>query len=487
MDPVAPTLAGQPASNFTRPSDPSKYIRTYAKDVAQITNTPVPEPQPARPVPAEEKRTSTEEGVTVTEYDASPVNRKGDPASPKEYKQEDVTISASDSEGVFGAAPSAATVPLMPQGSINVQPLPSVPAAGTDDADAEREAVLARLREKLAGRQPEEAPASPEIPLRTAAPIFTAAPVSPPVPEPPSPPPPPSAPAIPAGPSPLHTYSSDFADRIDQQKSSTFSVLAAQSDAGQTPRASVAKPRKTVAPLIAGLAMLVIGIGAVLGAYVFTHRTGSVPTAARIPSLISYDEAVEVRGSGQELMRAVAHVAEGGDVSGNVIVTYLAGTTATSTTGIPQPGGVLIRNLSLNAPDILLRNIDDTSTVGVIRAGSETRPFIVLHVSSYERTFAGMLAWEPAMASDLAAFYPPYASLPTQASSTASSSSPQLLPAAPQGFSDAVVANHDVRVLRDASGRSLMLYGYRGKDMLIIARDEAAFSALVSRLSATGE
>ncbi len=31
-----------------------------------------------------------------------------------------------------------------------------------------------------------------------------------------------------------------------------------------------------------------------------------------------------------------------------------------------------------------------------------------------------------------------------------------------------------------------MLYGYRGKDLLIIARDEAAFTALATRLANSG-
>ncbi|HWU24334.1 MAG TPA: hypothetical protein VN086_01100, partial [Candidatus Paceibacterota bacterium] len=142
----------------------------------------------------------------------------------------------------------------------------------------------------------------------------------------------------------------------------------------------------------------------------------------------------------------------------------------------------LIRSMNLSAPDILLRNIDDTSTVGVIRAGSESRPFMILKVNSYERTFAGMLAWEPTMAQDLASFYPPY---PPAASTTATSSVAVATPPSTT-FTDAVVANYDVRILRDASGRSLLLYGYRGKDTLIIARDEAAFSALLARLSASG-
>jgi hypothetical protein len=294
--------------------------------------------------------------------------------------------------------------------------------------------------------------------------------------------PPPPAPLPEPAPaaSPLHTYSSDFANRIDSQQSSTFAVLAAQSDAGQTP---LRKRKRNLVPLFAGAAMLVIGIGAVAGAYLYTKDKNVVPQVASIPSAVTFDESVEVRGSGEELMRAVASVAQGGSVSGNVVVTYVTGVSETDGSNIPQPGAVLIKRLGLQAPSILLRNIQDISTVGIIRAGAEARPFMVLKVNSYERTFAGMLAWEQTLPNELETWYPAYASIPVQDS--ASTTPIVVLQPAP-GFVDAVVANYDVRILRDASGRSLMLYGYRGKDTLIIARDEAAFTALVSRLNSSG-
>jgi hypothetical protein len=54
-------------------------------------------------------------------------------------------------------------------------------------------------------------------------------------------------------------------------------------------------------------------------------------------------------------------------------------------------------------------------------------------------------------------------------------------------FEDVVVANRDVRILRDTRGRSLLLYGYADKETLIIARNEASFAALLTRLSAANQ
>lgn len=177
---------------------------------------------------------------------------------------------------------------------------------------------------------------------------------------------------------------------------------------------------------------------------------------------------------------------------GNVLVVYLAETTTTPKGGTietPLAGGALIKAMQLPAPDILLRNISEESTVGIIHAGVETRPFFVFGVTSYERTFAGMLAWERSMARDLMTLYPAReagALTPAATSTAIGTSTPAYVEPvrAQDTFTDAIVANHDVRVLQDTNGQTLVLYGYVGKDLLVLARDEAAYTALLSRLSA---
>jgi hypothetical protein len=493
MDPVAPTT--QKLSTYTPQNDSAKYIRTYAKDVAMLTKTeqPAAPQQPAAPAPAAEEAKVF--GVSLPTFDPSPVNHT-DPASAKEYKQEAVELSSSDSNGIFKSPQAPAPTPLMPQASVDV--IPTV--APVEDAPASetpsREEVLARLRSKLDAKDAAPEQSTPEEisdPLRTGAPDFSSFDTSwiptppPPIEQPTATPPAPVPTPVPAPesvPSPLHTYSSDFADKIDTDQSSTFSVLAAQSDAGQSTKAAPARKRNLV-PLIAGVAMLVIGVIAVVGAYAYMHGQTNAPIAAQdVPSVIRYDEAIEVKGSGDELLRDVANVGQGGSVSGNVVVTYVTGISSSDGSHIPQPGAELIKRLNLSAPSILLRNIQDESTVGVVNADSQSHPFMILKVNSYERTFAGMLAWEQTLPQELETWYPVYSSLPTQ---DQASTTPVVVLQSNPGFVDAVVANNDVRILRDASGRSLMLYGYHGKDTLIIARDEAAFTALISRLGASGQ
>ncbi len=260
-------------------------------------------------------------------------------------------------------------------------------------------------------------------------------------------------------PAPFHSFSSDFADRVDAQKASTFSVLAAEKD---TQKAVPARKKNIEwLPILAGI-VLILGAGTgVLFAYHFMHGTAPVQVATEIPSLVVPDKRVTLEGNDPKtaLIQAASQDLPGGEL------------VVTNSPAAQKAGESLFSVLGFQAPDILMRNIDPSSTVGVIHAGSESKPFFLLKVDSYERTFSGMLDWETTLPQDMSQIYPLYSN---------DSSATQ--------FTDDVVSSHSVRVLRDSEGKSIMLYGYTAdKQILIIARDEAAFNLLLSRLAASGK
>lgn len=524
---MATTDQPVPTPEPSAPVDRSQFIRTMAKDMAAIggTNANV-RPTPA---PAPKKEEAPVAGVTLPKTEEPFFER---PQSRAE-READMPVS----------------LPSMQEAGAIVTP-------GVEAPKEDREAVLARLREKVSQNanmsiQQSPAPAVPEPagpetekswPDIPTPPASFAAPVAPAAPEPvqpawqnvPNPAPaftpmaepqpariPPlerapgkdtyrepveeAAPARPnAAPAPdrMHTYSSDFAKRIDTQGASTFSVLAAEQDSA-TPRVATPVQKrgggKAMLAIGSGVLLVVLAIGGVFMTYQFVMTMRDTPIAAlTVPSIIVADEYEELSGTGGELMRALATSAGGAVVPGNVIVTYILEDMTEEGGGIvktPAGGAAFLRALQVPAPDILLRNIARESAVGVVNAGSESSVFFALRVDSYERTYAGMLTWEPLMLRDLSVLYPLYPTpaapepvASTTATSTAATSTPIMLDPVPASalsrFSDAVVANHDVRILRDTSGRSLLLYGYADKRTLIIARDEAAFEALLPRLKA---
>jgi|GEM_PF-641085 len=310
-----------------------------------------------------------------------------------------------------------------------------------------------------------------------------------------------------ATPEALHTYSSDFTNRVDSRGATAFSVLAAQQDAGvqQTPQLAVRKetPAKALLAIGTGVLLLILAGGGIFATYQFVTTMQNTPIAAlTVPSIVFADEYRQLEGTGSSLLSGLASASNGALVQGNVLVTYILTSTAAEDESIittPAGGDAFIRALKIPAPDILLRNIAEESSVGVIRSGEETKAFFALRVDSYERTYAGMLTWEPLMTRDLEVLYPLYPAeeisrpdvviATTTASSTPIATSTPVFSAPVQAsartrFEDTIVANHDVRVLRDTNGRSLILYGYADKRTLLIVRDEAAFEALLARLKA---
>lgn len=527
-EPAATPTPAETAANITVAlEDRSKYIRTMAKDMATLSGNP-PVQTPAKKVPAREE---TVAGVTL-KTEERPFFEK-----PQSREEREVAV------------PFA--LPTMQEAGTVVEAAPNP----VEVRAAERAAVLERLRQKVGesaqmsiqqspapeAPNPLQAPAqkswpdipapnfsaptpaplpAPEVPKREWENVPAPAPLFAPLAEPvPSRLPPvgkesyrepieevaPARPLAPSGPDVMHTYSSDFSKRIDTKSASTFSVLAAEQDSQTKTAAVLSEPKKSPVKAIlaigTGILLLALAGGGIFATYQFVMTMRNTPIASlTVPSIVFADEYRELSGTGNELVLAFAAAADGTLIPGNILVTYIltasngeGGSVLTS----PAGGAAFIRALQIPAPDILLRNIAEESTTGVVNANGNTTPFFALRVDSYERTYAGILTWEPLMHRDLGLLYPlyPVETAPvveeTVATTTATSTTATTTITTPvfaseafarTRFEDAIVANHDVRILRDTEGRSLILYGYADKRTLLIVRDEASFEALLARL-----
>lgn len=501
----APDNTLVPASTPGTPpqEDLSKFIRTYAKDAATFGA----QGAPTQPVPSKAQTPLTQtapisqptgESADGVQFDAAKETFFEHPVATREDSYAPVAVESRTELDTY--VDNKGTLPAPPP------------------AEEGRDAALARIRAKLNTSIPAPTMPLPPAPTQTPPPVFMAPPepkvnampplYREPIEEAPAQAPLPPRTQLPTPPPPFkvdapvsfHSYGTDFNDRVDSHSSSAFSVLAAEQDVAPSSRPAPTKSRASIVPVLAGVVLIVLAGAGSYVAYRYIGARTAVPVLTlQAPSLIVADEYKKISGTGPELMRALAIVANEMLVSGNALVTYVeqpATGDPSIIAGSPAPGGVLIKALALPAPDLLLRNITDASTVGVIREGGDTRAFFVLRVSSYERTFAGMLTWEPLMERDLGLLYPLYTTAPvptvavdlnTASTSSPTASSTPVVAAATPGsrvrFEDAIVANRDIRILRDTSGRSLMLYGYADKETLIIARNEASFAALIIRLS----
>lgn len=375
------------------------------------------------------------------------------------------------------APPTSAPVTPTPAAA----PREAQPAMVQTAATGEREEVLARLRMR-AGSAP---------PLFGQPPVIRrmlpqAAQELPRVARPPQLPPTPEL-------SPLHTYKSDFAEHVEKTEATSFSVLAAEQDAGSAPEPEASEPRlrKGLVLGVLGVLFILVGGGGAYVAYRYVVGAPALSPQFPIPSLIFADERVDLSGAGSDVRDAFAAAVSAALPAGAVRIVYLSRATSTLE-GMPTKevlgGDALFALLVSRAPPILARNVRPDSTIGIVHTGGESRAFFILKTGSYESTFRGMLDWEKTLAEDLSAFYPAHPGVQSftgDATTTPATSTPALLPLPLPQFLDETVASNDVRVLRDGADRSVLMYGYRDKSTLIIARDAEAFAELSRRLSAT--
>ncbi len=353
------------------------------------------------------------------------------------------------------------------------------------------------------------------VPLQKSAPTEAKEPAvpSPVIPVPPSspptpvPPPPPAAGSQPAPVAvkeepksvPLKTYEGDFSQQVKVTQASTATILAAEQDSTPQAAQEPGKPsRSNLLYVIAGIVLLVAG-GA--GAYIAYSRylaiQAPVEPAPVVSAPIFVDEREQLSGQGPALLLAIEQSLARPLAQNAVRLLY----TASSTT----IGVFSTSTLPASVPNILLRNVNAAgSMAGIVNRDGSQSPFFILSVSSFGDTFAGMLAWEPFILRDLARLFPPFPEPvittsvatstiatttsksktkgTTTATSTTATTTPSI-PVAPLTFRDEVIANHDVRIYRDAAGRSILVYGYWNQITLVIARSPAAFTEILERLA----
>ena len=296
--------------------------------------------------------------------------------------------------------------------------------------------------------------------------------------------------------SPIETYANDFSQRMKETQASTATVLAAEQDAGpRVPQPLV--PEKKFhwnSRIVIGVTLLLLGGTGIYIAYTrYLTNVSPIILAPTVSAPIFVDDREKISGTGPVLLQAIEQSVSRPLSVGSVRLLYMANTTDTDS---------VFSALHVSAPDILLRNVNATgSMVGVVNTGSATAaaagsnqsPFFILSVISYSNTFSGMLSWEPLILRNLEALFPAYPeeiSTSPIATTTLATTTPKTTvrlprpaPASVPTFVDEVVANHDVRVYRDAAGRSVLLYGYWNQTTLILARDAAAFTEIVQRLA----
>ena len=334
----------------------------------------------------------------------------------------------------------------------------------------------------------------------------------------------------------IRTYESDVAEIMSRTHVSTASIAIAESvkTQGEPVLAEAPeKPSHIIRNLFFALLSLILLAAGAGGAYYLysmsplagTSSTAPAPTQRAVQSIVPSDSFVVVPIDGLNQQAIIARVQQeiGKPLAPDSIKEIIFAETSNGVQ-VRVTANEMLQNMGLEAPDMIARSLAPSWMLGVYSDDTGmTSPFVVTTNTFFQNAFAGMLSWEPTMASDLKPYLPvpviasstPIAtstaiatSTPKTASSTskaittakkAATSSPTTatsssfiatLPfvasvASPVRiggrFQDRIVKNKDVREYVTSNG-ALFLYSFIDNNRMVVAANEAALSEVVTRL-----
>ena len=126
--------------------------------------------------------------------------------------------------------------------------------------------------------------------------------------------------------------------------------------------------------------------------------------------------------------------------------------------------------VTTNMPSEFPRSLTGEYLYG-IHSFKDNHPFLIVKVNSFANTFASLLRWELFMERDFITLFG--LNSPQRAQQISVSRSP---------FVDTVVKNRDTRVLQNADGGTILIYGFANQETLIITTNKDTFGEIVKRI-----
>jgi len=294
----------------------------------------------------------------------------------------------------------------------------------------------------------------------------------------------------------IKTYRNDATKAIKNQGESLTKIVLAEKKKAEekTPPVETNKiqiastPKKTTNKIIiTGLIIMGVSSGALVYLYQNNKKEASsaipkvteleIPvvtiTPATVRSLVVADteKNIDISAGSATVLKTIAKELEettGTDSIKNIYLTEKATVfTEKGASEIQQNLGItkLLSVWSNKMPALLSRSLSKEFMLGIYSSNpGRNMPFLILTTNSYEQTFAGMFKWENNILSD---FYKLFGLSTKQTT---------------QSFRDYVIRGSDVRILKNQTGETLMLYSFINKDMLIVTTNEEVLNKILFKL-----
>ncbi len=277
----------------------------------------------------------------------------------------------------------------------------------------------------------------------------------------------------------LRTYQGDVADAIKKQNASVLTITLAENRKRvkeETPESihESSETSKRTWSVIASVVLVILGIGSVGGFYYLQQQAPvaeTTPGPAPEDTIVGYNTKKGITTDGADrtkLLTVLNNERKTTEVKPNEIqYLYLNKANTTGLESITTRD--LFSILRTKIPPATLRAFDTQFMFGFFR-DELVRPFLLVHINSYDNAYDGMLKWESSIVEDIGSLF---IVLGDSSDFTTTDTS--------YAFEDETFANKDARVLKNDSGKTVFLYSFLDKDTLLITSNENTLKEMINK------
>ena len=281
----------------------------------------------------------------------------------------------------------------------------------------------------------------------------------------------------------VHTFKDDVQNIVRDKKISLVRAASMEQDRHthsppQQSDGSTQRQRRTTGILFATALLLVLGMAALFGVYIVMNNNTASVRAQNESSIVFAEQsaALSITGVSSASLKNLISQARQSSTGSIGSITHVIPTVTTNpvdATPLTRPATTaeFFRALGVQASSDLVSALSDQFFFGVHTVDTNA-PFFVIPVVSYDHAFAGMLAWEGNINTDLSPIFPAVSSTVLDGSGVPSK----------RVFQDTILRNFDVRELKNDSGEVVLYYSFPSPSLLIIAQSPYTFTELLSRL-----
>lgn len=263
----------------------------------------------------------------------------------------------------------------------------------------------------------------------------------------------------------LRTYQGDVEEALHKNNFSATTILVAEQKRRESaPRVAekhINLEARNKFFTVLGIALLFIGALVVTAVYyVRSHQQVVIEQKTKALMEFSVEKTFATASSTRDSL--ISEIISEKNSFKNIVNSVLYINT-TDSSGNPEKVERVLSLLAPNMPASLARSFDDKYMLGIFSYDTN-EAFIILTTSDYASSYAGMLKWETGMQSDLGKVF----DVQQNASTT-------------NTFVDEALRNKDLRILRDAQGKTTLLYSFIDKNTLVITKNENIFNAILAK------